>query len=454
MTLKERWTLDALLGVGGMAAVYSATHRNGSRVAVKWLHPELALDKKMRERFAREGYIANKVEHPGVVRVLDDDVAEDGSLMLFMELLQGETLEARAQRSGKRLDVAETLRLTHALLDVLAAAHEAGVVHRDLKPENLFIKHNGKLKVLDFGIARLRELSGRSGATGSQSSLGTPAFMPPEQARGRWQEVDARSDLWAVGATMFTLIAGRPVHEAVTVNEQLLAAMTEPAPSLASIVPSVPAMVAAIVDRALAFKSEDRWPDARAMGAACADAYATVAGHPIPEGDAAAPDLDETLPLDEPSSVPRVPAATVKLSPATLTTGRPVASVVPSGPPSSPRRPPLRYASLAVVGAIAIASGVMALRSGRTAPPTPPNSAQLRDAQPAGATPADTPFTSTVSAAAREAPAASVMPAAPGSTTRRPPPPAVHAPAAPKPVRSAPARAAPPPTTDYLDQRR
>jgi serine/threonine-protein kinase len=172
----------------------------------------------MRERFAREGYIANRVNHPGVVTVLDDDVAEDGSLILFMELLDGETVEARARRTQKRLEVDETMWVAHELLEVVAAAHDAGIIHRDLKPENLFLTRDGRLKVLDFGIARLRELSSRSGATSSQSSLGTPAFMPPEQARGRWEEVDARSDIWAVGATMFSLVAGRSVHEAATIN--------------------------------------------------------------------------------------------------------------------------------------------------------------------------------------------------------------------------------------------
>ncbi len=271
-TLKERWTLDALLGVGGMASVYSATHRNGSRVAVKWLHPELCLDSEMRKRFLREGLIANRIDHPGVVRVLDDDVADDGSLLLFMDLLKGETVEARWRRAGKHLDAAETLRIACSVLDVLACAHEAGIVHRDLKPENLFLTQDGTLKVLDFGIARLRELTTKSSATGSQSSLGTPAFMPPEQARGRWNEVDARSDLWAVGATMFTLLAGRHVHEAGTVNEQLLAAMTEKAPDVLGVLPTVPPDCAMIVNKALAFERDARWPDARTMRAACAEA--------------------------------------------------------------------------------------------------------------------------------------------------------------------------------------
>ncbi|MBI4700325.1 MAG: protein kinase [Deltaproteobacteria bacterium] len=280
--LNEKWQLDRLLGVGGMAAVYAATHRNGKRVAVKVLHPERALNESIRRRFLREGYAANKVDHPGAVSVLDDAVAKDGSVFLVMDLLEGETLQARIERVGP-LPVEAVLPVVHCLLDVLAAAHDKGIVHRDLKPENVFVTDADVVKVLDFGIARLREDAGRTGATGADTSLGTPAFMPPEQARGRWNQVDGRSDLWAVGAIMFTLLTGRYVHQAATLNEHLLAAMTEPAPALGVVAPEVPAQVASIVDRALAFEKDARWPDARAMQQAVADAYEALVGTPLPE---------------------------------------------------------------------------------------------------------------------------------------------------------------------------
>ena len=142
--LNDKYRLDRVLGVGGMAAVYSATHlRNASRVAVKLLHPEMAADSNVRARFLREGYAANSVEHPGTVRILDDDTAEDGSVFLVMELLEGETLDHRWERSGHRLGAREVARLMYQVLDVLAAAHAKGIVHRDIKPENLFLTRDG-----------------------------------------------------------------------------------------------------------------------------------------------------------------------------------------------------------------------------------------------------------------------------------------------------------------------
>src|SRR5262245_6510777 len=154
--LRGKWRIDRLLGVGGMAAVYAGTHRNGKRGAIKMLHLELSTDGDARTRFLREGYLANRVAHPGAVSVLDDDTAEDGSAFLVMELLEGKSVaEIVEARQGRRLGVSETLRILDQLLDVLIAAHEKGIVHRDLKPENMFLTNDGQLKVLDFGIARV-----------------------------------------------------------------------------------------------------------------------------------------------------------------------------------------------------------------------------------------------------------------------------------------------------------
>lgn len=277
--LKEKWRLDRLIGIGGMASVYEATHRNGNRVAIKILHPQLSVNDEVRGRFLREGYVANRVEHVGAVSVLDDDVTDDGAHFLVMELLAGETLDAHMREHGPRLDALFVLSVMDQVLAVLASAHERGIVHRDIKPENIFLTEAGGVKVLDFGIARLRELATPGAANvGTQTGLamGTPGFMPPEQARGRWDEVDARSDLWAVGATLFAALSGTQVHSAQTVNELLLAAMTQPAPSLQSVFPSATGQLSLLVDRALAFHKEQRFEDARQMQAQLREAQRSL----------------------------------------------------------------------------------------------------------------------------------------------------------------------------------
>jgi serine/threonine-protein kinase len=286
--IKDKWRIDALLGEGGMAAVYAATHRNGSRVAIKMLHFELSRSMNVRARFRREGYVANKIAHPGAVRIHDDDVTDDGAVFLVMELLEGKTLDALWEQYAHRLPVARVLLIADGILDVLAAAHDKGILHRDIKPDNVFVTKNNEVKLLDFGIARVRENQenvAESTATGT--FLGTPAFASPEQARARWELVDARTDIWALGATMFTLLTGKYVHEAETPNEQLLAAMTCPAPPLSTLRPDLPSAVVDVVDRALAFEREDRWSSALEMQKAVRAALGAIEG--TTQGENASP---------------------------------------------------------------------------------------------------------------------------------------------------------------------
>ena len=263
-TIDGKWKLTRVLGIGGMAAVYAAVHRNQNRIAIKMLHEAHSRGVSMRARFLREGYVANTVEHAGAVRVFDDGIA-DGAAYLVMELLEGETLEDRHARMGGRLPAAEVLVLADQLLDVLAAAHDKGIVHRDIKPDNLFLTRAGQLKVLDFGIAHLKELQTPEGTTSTQTLMGTPSFMPPEQARARWAEVDGRSDIWATGATLYYLLSGHLVHEGETYADQLAQAVREPVRLLNTVDPNVPRVVAELVDRALAYAPADRWQSARNM---------------------------------------------------------------------------------------------------------------------------------------------------------------------------------------------
>jgi len=274
--LSGKWTLERLLGLGGMAAVYAGRHRNGAKAAVKVLHAELARHKEIRERFLREGYAANKVEHPGAVAVLDDDVVQggpdDGAAYIVMELLDGEPLEQRAARQP--LDERELLMVADGVLEVLEAAHPRGVVHRDLKPDNLFVlrgddDRNLKIKVLDFGLARMVEPEdGESRMVTRQGvTIGTPAYMSPEQAAGRADEIDGRADIFSLGAVLFRLRTNKRIHEAGHPLELVGKMAKLPAPKIRDVDPSVSPPFAAIVDRALAFRREDRYPDAASMRA-------------------------------------------------------------------------------------------------------------------------------------------------------------------------------------------
>jgi eukaryotic-like serine/threonine-protein kinase len=430
--LREKWRLDSLLGVGGMAAVYAATHRNGSRVAVKILHPELSLNAQVKTRFLREGYVSNSVGHEGAVRVSDDDTADDGSAFLVMDLLDGETLEDRRVRFGGRLPEDDVLSVAEQLLDVLAAAHAKGIVHRDLKPENVFLTRTGQVKVLDFGIARLRELSTASTATKGGSTMGTPAFMSPEQARGLWEEVDAQSDLWACGALMFTLLSGREVHGGRTSNEQLLSAMTRPAPSLSTILPDVGVAVAHVVDRALAFDKDKRWRDAHRMQEAVRRAYNDRNHAPI----TTAPRLtvpetvpDRTLPSSKGPLAPRLP-----------TTGRPVAGTLMHLVTLIHWARPSRVLGVAAAVAVGIVVTVVSLaarnhHAASTPPPNPVASqapatsapmvqATLVEAVPAGSAAPVVAATDLPAASSAKPPAKPVAAVRPTST---PPPPAATA---------------------------
>ncbi len=407
--IRGKWRVDSLIGTGGMAAVYAATHRNGNRVALKVLHVQLSIDKNLQSRFKREGYVANTVNHPGVVRVLDDDETEDGAAFLVMELLEGETTAMRADRLGGRLPLQDVLAVMDGLLDVLSAAHAAGIVHRDVKPENIFFTKDRVVKILDFGIARLHDAANKSGVGHTMAGMGTPAFMPPEQALGRMGEVDALSDVWSAGATAYTLISGALVHDLDTPNEVLVAAATRPAGSLAIVAPETPPEIVEVVDRALAFDKKQRWSSARAMQHALRQAAHVLSSPGYDSGQrlaagpgsgpvdiVGAPDrisapeesLRETLPGPEPSS----PANIANI------TGAHVPP--PAAQPSSRGR----YLVLGLLAAVvAVGVGVFAIRRAPpvgvatanaptpvTTAPTPPSATAAPDSASAAAS-ADAP---------------------------------------------------------------
>ena len=264
MVLNDTWQLLSLLGSGGTSWIYVADCPWGDRVAVKILHGMLASVPQVVERFVREAKIANLVKHAGVVRVIDDGVLDDNTPYLVMDLLEGETLEQRAQRKGGKLPIPEVMWAADQVLDILYEAHKQGIVHRDIKPENIFLTHDHTIRLLDFGIARLTDHVAND-ATQVGTLLGTLDFMPPEQARGEVDKVGVQADLWSVGATIFRLLSGRMVHEEERIVDQIQATMSKAAPPLREVAPEVPESMALTVDYALQFDAPQRWPNARAM---------------------------------------------------------------------------------------------------------------------------------------------------------------------------------------------
>ena len=275
-TLIGTWTVERVLGVGGMASVYLARREDGCIAAVKILHPHLSEIPEIRKRFLREGPIGSALATvgplcEGLAQVLESGVSDDGAAYLAMEALEGETVFDRMTRLGT-LPVDEVLALAAKILDVLVVAHAHGVVHRDLKPENLHLGTDGRVKVLDFGIARVldplpqgvAELPEKT-VTKAGVLLGTSEYMAPEQARGLIDEIDGRTDIFGLGATLFRLLAGRTIHGELTDTRLLLAAATAKAPPLATLAPAVPPAVCAVVDCALMFLQAQRYPDAGTM---------------------------------------------------------------------------------------------------------------------------------------------------------------------------------------------
>jgi serine/threonine protein kinase len=362
--LHDKWHIDAKIARGGVATVYRATHRQGQHAAIKIMHPEYARNEEVRKRFLREGYAANKVGHRGVVRVLDDDVTSDGSAYIVMELLhRGELLEDKRERQGGRLPIPDAVEICHQVLDVLAVAHEKGIVHRDIKPENIFVLDDGTVKVLDFGIAHLKELARQQEATATGMMLGTPEYMSPEQVLGKRGHIDAQTDIYAVGATLFTLLSGEAVHVHDNLNALLIATASRQARSLASVAfKELPRALVAVVDKALALEKPRRWESARAMQLALREVVpASAAALARAAAMQRAPSTEVHAVQDEP------PPLVEKKPPPAPTPPRPAEK--PPRPAEKPPRPPDDLMDPI--------EGPQSMTTLRNAPPAPPSKAPI-----------------------------------------------------------------------------
>ena len=288
-----RYRVIALLGEGGMGAVYVAEHlMMGRKVALKRLHPELNGDPKAVRRFQREARAAAATGHEHIVEVLDLGLGEDGAPFLAMEYVRGKSLAA-VLREEKQLEPRRACRIVGQILTALTAVHARGIVHRDLKPDNVILTQRGGdpdfVKVVDFGISKMRsdETEGGLALTRTGVTLGTPFYMSPEQARGV-KELDHRVDLYGAGVMLYECLTGRLPFEGENYHQLLIAILSGKRQAVCALRPEVPAALGAIVERAIATEPDARYPSARELLLALVP-YGAIDVGPTPEVSSAPP---------------------------------------------------------------------------------------------------------------------------------------------------------------------
>lgn len=258
--LNERYEIIRLLGRGGMGEVYLAIDTRINRnVALKVLHTDLVSSKENLSRFAREAQTVSALNHPHIMTIYEFDTTEAGTRYFVAEYIDGQTLNRLVKETlqpDKALDIA--IQVSSAL----SAAHEAGIIHRDIKPENIMVRRDGYVKVLDFGLAKLTQRQTSSTNSGSEdptrasirttpgSVMGTAAYMSPEQARGL--HVDARTDIWSLGAVIYEMLTGHRPFSGETPSDTIASVLLKEPPSMSSYVQDLPAELHTLVSKALA----------------------------------------------------------------------------------------------------------------------------------------------------------------------------------------------------------
>lgn len=260
-----KYAMKALLGRGGMGAVYRAENtRINKPVAIKILLRGHRKGSDAERRFIREARIAGSLGHPGIVEIYDLGTLENGVPFQVMELLEGETLAARIKHEGA-LPIDETLDVAEAVLSALDVAHARGVIHRDLKPENIFLARRGEhvvSKLLDFGISKALGDETLS-LTKTGMVVGTPYYLAPEQARG--DSVDARCDVWAMGVVMYEALTGRLPYRANNYNKLLVSILTTRPEAPREVRPALPEAIEDVILTAMSHEPDARYANGRAM---------------------------------------------------------------------------------------------------------------------------------------------------------------------------------------------
>ena len=266
--IDETYIIEALLGRGGMGAVYLAGHTRlqGKKVAIKTLHADLGGEEVL-ARFKREADIASQLDHPNIVKVENYNVLPDGTPYIVYEYLQGESLAQRIADGGA-MSMESVFSILRQIGSALGAAHRLGVVHRDLKPQNIFLQPSeadGRAveiaKVLDFGISKI--LGGtQSVKTQEATLLGTPQYMAPEQATGQHSLVDARTDIFALGAILYEMVSGKPAFSGASIPEVVFKVVYEEPKPLSQVAPNVPDVIAMVIKKAMAKVPAERFATA------------------------------------------------------------------------------------------------------------------------------------------------------------------------------------------------
>ena len=269
------YRIEKMIGRGGMGAVYMATHTLlGRKVAIKVLLPGYCKSPELVKRFFNEARATTAIDHAGIVQVFDFGIEGADSAFIVMELLTGESLQARLERR-KRLPAITALRIIRQLATALECAHDAGVVHRDLKPDNIFlvpdleVEGGERVKILDFGIAKLLGDDGDPHAlkTRAGTLMGTPFYMAPEQCRAD-RDIDHRADIYALGCVLYHMLCGRPPFIGQPPVRVVLSHVNEPTPDLRSLAPDIPEAVEQLTLCALAKEREQRYPSMGEFAAA------------------------------------------------------------------------------------------------------------------------------------------------------------------------------------------
>lgn len=246
------------LGEGGMGAVFEALHEAiERRVAIKVLHPEFARTPEFTGRFFNEARAVNRVDHPGLVQISDYGQLPDGMAYIVMEFLKGESLSHRLRQKGGAVPLLDVLNIAWQLADSLAAAHAKEIIHRDLKPENVMIvpdpymPSGERTKLLDFGIAKVAQAPGAAAMrTRTNTVMGTPRYMSPEQCRGAGQ-VDEKSDTYSLGVMLYEMLTGRPPFEAEAPGDLMVMHIRDAPPSIRERAPDLPIELAALCETLL-----------------------------------------------------------------------------------------------------------------------------------------------------------------------------------------------------------